>query len=114
VNTSLVDIKVFGTAMSDATRSKIEALARRNAERPADTERAACSALCAARRIIMVQPMMPALVVDAIIVHAAARCGEYLTVAQRHAIIALARVRPMQQLSRDRFLSKLSLQPRSV
>jgi len=60
----------------------------------------AFSALRTARRVLMLHPTTPALVVDTIMVHADARCGEHLTMAQRHAIIALARVRPVQPLRR--------------
>jgi len=60
----------------------------------------AFSALRTARSVIMLQPTTPAVVVDTIMVHADARCGEHLTMAQRHAIIVLARVHPLQPLSR--------------
>jgi len=71
-----------------------------------DARRSAFAALRTARRVLLLQPTMPALVVDTIIVHADARCVEYMTMAQRHEIIALARVRPLQ-LQRDEVLRVL-------
>mmetsp|Transcript_27625 Transcript_27625/g.67094 ORF Transcript_27625/g.67094 Transcript_27625/m.67094 type:complete len:241 (+) Transcript_27625:194-916(+) len=53
-----------------------------------------------ARRVLLVRPSAAALVVDNIITHADARCGQQLNAGQRHTIIGIARERPMRALTR--------------
>jgi len=91
--------------MSAATEAEIEALVKRNTERPTEAaaeviaelqRRVVPVALRTARHTLLLLPSAPALVVDAIIVQADARCGNELSAAHRHALIIMARQRPMQ------------------
>jgi len=66
--------------------------------------RSTCTALRTARRVLLVLPSAPAIVVDIIIGHADARCTEHLTAAQRHALVVVARARPVRVLTRAEVL----------
>mmetsp|Transcript_3812 Transcript_3812/g.9131 ORF Transcript_3812/g.9131 Transcript_3812/m.9131 type:complete len:146 (+) Transcript_3812:107-544(+) len=110
VNSTLTTISIWGNPMSNATKAKVDALVERNSKRPAEAaaeveaerQRRAVPyvALRTARRTLLLWPSAPMLVVDTIIVQADARCGDELSAAQRHALIVMARQRPVQPRTR--------------